>query len=83
METETLTMQEVQSSTISHIGYEPTSQELRIRFKHGGEYLYKNVTEAEHAALMAAESIGKHFMANIRPKHTGAKQQVSPKQKSS
>lgn len=67
-------MQEVKSSIISHVGYDPAMNELRIRFTRGGEYLYKGVSQEEHAALMAAESIGKHFQAHIRPQHTGAKQ---------
>lgn len=66
-------MQEVQSSTISHVGYHAATQELRIRFKHGGEYLYNGVSEAEHKALMDAPSIGKHFHSNIRPKYNGKK----------
>ena len=64
----------MKSSTISHIGYDAATQELRVRFVHGGEYLYQNVTEAEHNALMSAESIGKHFIANIKKLHAGAKQ---------
>lgn len=67
-------MQEVKSSTISHVGYDRSTHELRIRFTRGGEYLYKGVSEEEHQALMAAESIGKHFQAHIRPQHAGTKQ---------
>lgn len=67
-------MQEVKSSTISHVGYDPATQELRVRFARGGEYLYKGVTEQEHADLMGAESIGKHFQARIRTRYTGARQ---------
>lgn len=67
-------MKEVKSSSISHVGYEPSTQELRIRFVHGGEYLYRGVTESEHAALMAAPSVGQYFHAHIKPHHTGEKQ---------
>ena len=67
-------MEAVKSSTISHVGYDPATNELRIRFTHGGEYLYRGVSPEEHAKLMAAESIGKHFMKNIRSQYTGAKQ---------
>lgn len=66
-------MQEVKSSTISHVGYDAASQELRIRFTHGGEYLYGGVPEAEHKSLMEARSIGKHFHAHIRSKYVGTK----------
>lgn len=67
-------MQEVKSSTITHVGYEPATQELRIRFTHGGEYVYPGVPQEEHAALMGSESIGKHFHAHIRSKYTGRQQ---------
>lgn len=70
-------MQEVKSSNISHVGYDPATNELRIRFTRGGEYLYRGVSEEEHAALMGAESIGKHFQAHIRTKYAGAKQASS------
>ena len=66
-------MQEVKSSTIAAVGYDRESKELTIRFIHGGEYLYRGVSEAEHKALMDAPSIGKHFHAHIRQKYTGTK----------
>lgn len=71
-------MKAVDSSTISHVGYDPATNELRIRFTRGGEYLYKGVSEEEHAALMGAESIGKHFQAHIRQQHAGEKQAPQP-----
>jgi hypothetical protein len=67
-------MQEVKSNTISHVGYDKETSELRIRFTRGGEYLYRGVSPEEHAKLMAAESIGSHFQKHIRPHYTGAKQ---------
>ena len=75
-------MQEVKSSTITHVGHNPESKELRVRFAHGGEYLYPNVTGEEYLAFVGAKSIGQHFHAHIRPKE-GRKVQSSQGGKSS
>lgn len=66
-------MQEVNSSTISHIGHDQATNTLTISFKNGGTYTYEGVPAEEHAKLMSAPSIGKHFMANIRSKYKGVK----------
>ena len=67
-------MQEVKSNMISHVGHDPETNTLRVRFKNGGqEYEYPTLTAEEHAALIGAESIGKHFQTHIRPKHAGNK----------
>lgn len=59
-------MREVKSSTISHVGYDDTTSTLKVRFKTGGEYHYKNVPKKEHDALLSAESVGKYFIKNIK-----------------
>lgn len=59
----------VKSSQISAIGHEPSTKTLGVQFKGGGEYHYFNVSEAQHAALMKAESIGSHFGRFIKSKH--------------
>ena len=59
-------MKEVKSSTISHVGYEDSTNTLKIRFKDGAEYHYQNVPKKEHDSLLNAESVGKHFVKNIR-----------------
>lgn len=53
-------MKEVESSTISHIGYENGT--LSVRFKSNPKvvYDYPDVTAEEHAAFMAADSKGSH-----------------------
>jgi hypothetical protein len=58
----------VKSSTISHVGYDKDSSTLTIRFTHGGTYEYPDVPESVHDALLASESLGKHFHAHIRTK---------------
>lgn len=70
MENKPIAMQPVQSSNIDAVGFQvgPPAV-LQIKFKGGGVYQYRgpdDVVTAHHEALMAAESKGKHFTANIR-----------------
>lgn len=58
----------VESSNISHIGYDNRAQELHVRFKDGATHAYAKVPAAVHISLMAAESIGAHFHAHVRHK---------------
>ena len=59
-------MQPVTSSSIAAIGYDAAHRELHVRFKHGGLYAYADVAPHAVAELMAADSIGGYFAANIR-----------------
>lgn len=61
----------VNSSSISHIAYNPDTETLHVRFQRGREYAYPGVPAHEHEALMNAESIGRHFMQHIRPNYNG------------
>lgn len=60
----------VKSSRMRAIGYDPDSRELHVRFRED-TYIYPNVSAGQHAALMSAESHGKHFHKHIRgnPNH--------------
>ena len=50
------------SRAIKSIGYSPDTQTMHVEFMPGGKvHEYTGVTEAEHAALMNAQSKGKHF----------------------
>ena len=62
-----ITMQAVKSSTIRAIGYDGADRTLRVEFNSGGLYNYKDVPRASYDAMMAAESVGKFFAANIKP----------------
>lgn len=66
-------LKEVSSHTISHVGYDATTETLTLRFRRGGLYRYAGVPAKEHEALLAAESMGKHFQARIRSQYQGAK----------
>jgi len=56
----------VTSSNIVSVGYDPETQNMEVEFKGGGVYTYHDVDKAAHDAFINAESIGKHFHANIR-----------------
>ena len=58
--------QPVTSSNIKAIGYDPSTQTLEVEFSNGGVYRYTDVPAQVHADLMAAESVGRYFAANVR-----------------
>lgn len=63
----------VTSSNIVAIGYDAATQELEVEFRSGGIYRYSGVSQEQHEALIKAESIGKHFQAEIRNKFPSSK----------
>jgi hypothetical protein len=63
----------VTSSNISEIGHDPATKTLEVKFRNGGVFRYHDVDAAKHAALMQAESVGKHFHANIKNAHKFSK----------
>lgn len=70
----------VVSSQITSVGYDPVTLTLEIEFPSrkegprgiavgiGSVYQYANVPSDVHQALIASESVGKYFGANIRGK---------------
>jgi KTSC domain len=56
----------VKSSAIASIGHDPVTNTLRVEFSSGHSYDYPDVSAEEHAALMKAESTGKHFHKHFR-----------------
>ena len=61
-----MTMMPVSSSNISAVGYDGQTRTLTIEFKSGGRHAYADVPAELHKAMMAAESVGKFFHANIK-----------------
>ena len=59
----------VESKVLKTVGYDPASQTLELEFHSGRVYRYADVSPEKHAALMAAESIGKHYGLHIKPHH--------------
>ncbi len=56
----------VESSNIKSIGYDETDELLEVEFNNGGIYQYKNVPKKLYDEIIGAESVGKHFHANIK-----------------
>jgi hypothetical protein len=62
-------MQDVESTLIKEVGYDAATQVLTVVFETTNEtYEYKNVPESLYKELMAAESKGAFFAANIKGK---------------
>lgn len=59
----------VKSSNITSVRYDENKQLLEVTFTSGSTYQYSDVPIEKHKALMAADSHGKHFLANIKGQH--------------
>lgn len=66
-------MKLVESSNISHIGYDGGT--LTIRFKSGDEWQYNGVPAGVHDEMLKAESIGGFFHRHIRGKYEAKKRE--------
>lgn len=64
----------VKSSNISAVGYENGT--LAVKFSSGTVYHYSDVPANVYAELLAAESIGRYFAANIRNKYSSHKREA-------
>ncbi len=58
--------QQVESSNISAVKYDPEDSTLYVVFTSGGHYSYAGVPQDVYDSLMEAESVGKFFHASIR-----------------
>jgi len=59
-------MAPVDSSNIESIGYDESTQTLRVKFLSGGIYEYKNVPIMEFEQLINASSVGACLNRNIK-----------------
>ena len=59
----------VSSSWIDSIGHDPETNTVQIVTKSGKRYDFPDVDPADHAALMAARSVGEHFNKIFRPRY--------------
>ncbi|GEK80667.1 KTSC domain-containing protein [Agrococcus baldri] len=62
-------MQPVESSSIEAVGFEPTRNELTVRFVGGGTYVYGMVPRSVFDDLLAAESKGRFVNQRIKPRY--------------
>lgn len=58
--------QPVTSGNLAEIGYDPELETLEVQFRHGGVYQYFNVPAFIVERLMAADSLGRFFNAEIK-----------------
>ena len=61
------------STMISEIEYNEDEKLLRLKFAKGGWYEYKDVPKEVYSDLLASDSIGKYFLANIKNRYETAK----------
>jgi hypothetical protein len=60
---------QVESSSITDIGYDPAHNRLRVRFRSGVEYRYDLVPASVHRAFVESGSKGRFFSREIRDRY--------------
>lgn len=63
-------MNQVESSNIDAIGFDPLHHVMRVRFKNATVYDYQNVEETIYKLILNAESVGKAFNLYVKSKPT-------------
>ena len=60
----------VESASIASIGYDRKRRELEVEFRETGDvYRYFQVSAAEYADFIAAESMGSYLNQVFKPRH--------------
>lgn len=59
-------MQNVSSSQIKAIGYDPETGTMRVDFNSGATYEYDGVSEEDFASVAGASSVGAAFNSTIK-----------------
>ena len=62
-------MQSVNSSAISKVGYDESTQQMKIRFKQGKVYDFCRVPKHIFQGLLAASSKGTYYNNHIRDRY--------------
>uniref|UniRef100_A0A6M3KJ32 Putative RNA binding domain protein n=1 Tax=viral metagenome TaxID=1070528 RepID=A0A6M3KJ32_9ZZZZ len=66
----TVNMQQIESSSISSIGYHEGDEILFVTFKKkGAAWTYKNVPKDVYESLIKSKSVGKYFHEVIKPSY--------------
>jgi hypothetical protein len=69
----------VESSSLASVGYDEDSQILAVEFaKTHDVYHYTDVPPEIHEQLVAAESVGRFFMTEVRPNFEGKLAEAAP-----
>lgn len=64
-------MKVVNSSNITHVGYEADKHVLHVTFSSGKTYYYSDVPQRLYEGLISTYNPGSYFARNIRPYFTG------------
>lgn len=67
------------STAIDYYSYDEARRELHVRFRGGGDYLYRGVPPEEYAALKAARSKGSYVNKVIKPRHDFERRSAAPR----
>jgi len=59
----------VESSAIASVGYDPALNVLELEFVEGDVYRYFAVPRSVHRGLLAADSLGRYFLSEIRDRY--------------
>lgn len=59
------------SSNVREVAYDTKRHSLRVTFVDGRIYRFENLMPIDFAYLVAAESVGKAFNANVKNKFAG------------
>ena len=59
----------VNSSAISAVGYEPSTQQLQIKFTQGHTYTFCRVPAAVYEGLMRSGSKGSYYDSQIKGRY--------------
>ena len=63
-----ISMQDVKSSQVKQVGYDPATKTLAVSFTRGAGaiYHYPNVSAEDHQKFLDADSLGVHFGQHIK-----------------
>lgn len=69
----------VQSSSVAAVAYDPATSTLEIEFTSGAAYHYTDVEAEAFLELLAASSIGRHFVQEIKGRYPYTKMEERKK----
>ena len=64
-----MNMELVDSSSVTRVGYDEATADLKIEYRNGWEYLYAGVPENVFEDLLSAKSVGRFVNTQIKPKY--------------
>lgn len=59
-------MQNVESSNVESVGYDPDTQEMHVRYRNGQLYKYEGVPEEVHQTVIGSDSIGTELHRSVK-----------------